>query len=152
MERAAADARESLGVVELYNQTHLDAVVDATGPGVVAICFYSRTCGSCRKMMRRWDSMCTEAVQQRAGVQFLQHDIRTEYDDLSDVARLYNVRATPSFAFLVGGAKVLEFRMRDTRSMTGSSTAIRSSLAASERRLDAALRGVLFQTAPSARR
>jgi hypothetical protein len=42
MERAAADARESLGVVELYNQTHLDAVVDATGPGVVAICFYSR--------------------------------------------------------------------------------------------------------------
>jgi hypothetical protein len=51
----------------------------------------------------------SQAVQQRAGVQFLQHDIRTEYDDLSDVARLYNVRATPSFAFLVGGAKVENF-------------------------------------------
>lgn len=50
--------------------------------------------------------MLLQSERQRAGVRFLQHDIRTEYDDLSGVARLYGVRATPSFAFLVGGAKV----------------------------------------------
>jgi len=47
-----------------------------------------------------------QAAQQRAGVRFLKHDIRTEHDDASDVARLYRIRATPTFAFLVGGAKV----------------------------------------------
>lgn len=47
-----------------------------------------------------------QAAAQRAGVTFLKHDIRTEHDDLSDLARLYKVRATPTFAFLVGGAKV----------------------------------------------
>ncbi len=47
-----------------------------------------------------------QAQHQRAGVRFLQHDVHTEYDDLSDVARLYRVRATPSFAFFVDGSKV----------------------------------------------
>jgi hypothetical protein len=49
-------------------------------------------------------------------------------------------------------AQVLEVRMRDTRAMAGSSAAIQSHLAAAEGRLGAALRGVLFRTAPSARR
>lgn len=47
-----------------------------------------------------------QAAHQRAGVAFLRHDVRTEHDDVSDLARLYRVRATPSFVFLVGGAKV----------------------------------------------
>lgn len=47
-----------------------------------------------------------QAAQQRAGVCFLKHDVRTAHDDVSDVARFYRVRATPTFAFLVGGAKV----------------------------------------------
>ncbi len=51
-------------------------------------------------------SWLAQAAQQRAGVRFLKHDIRTEHDDASDVARLYRIRATPTFAFLVGGAKV----------------------------------------------
>lgn len=55
---------------------------------------------------------------------------------------------------VVGGAgrQVADVRMRDSRSMSGSSAAIRSSLAAAETRLGQALRGVLFRTAPSARR
>lgn len=48
--------------------------------------------------------------------------------------------------------QVLEVRMRDTRSMTGTSAAIQSHLAAAEDRLGTALRAVLFRSAPSARR
>lgn len=47
-----------------------------------------------------------QAAQQRAGVRFLRHDVRTAHDDVSDVARLYRIRAVPTFVFLVGGAKV----------------------------------------------
>lgn len=47
-----------------------------------------------------------QAEYQRAGVRFLQHDVRTEYDEPSDVARLYRIRATPSFAFFSDGSKV----------------------------------------------
>ena len=41
-EAAAAASNAVSGVVELYSLAHLDAVVDAAGPGIVAICFYSR--------------------------------------------------------------------------------------------------------------
>lgn len=47
-----------------------------------------------------------QAEYQRAGVRFLQHDVRTDYDEPSDVARLYRIRATPSFAFFSDGSKV----------------------------------------------
>ena len=47
-----------------------------------------------------------QAAQTRAGVRFLRHDVRTAHDDVSDVARLYRIRAVPTFVFLVGGAKV----------------------------------------------
>ncbi len=49
-------------------------------------------------------------------------------------------------------SQVLEVRMRDSRAMSGSSAAIQSHLAASEARLAASLRAVLFRSAPSARR
>jgi len=149
--RAAAEAA-GRGVVELQNLAHLDAISEAAGPDVVAVCFYSRSCGACRKMKQRWAAMCSEAEYQRAGVRFLQHDVRTDYDEPSDVARLYRIRATPSFAFFSDGSKVGEMRMRDIRSMTGSSAAIQSHLAAGEVRLGEALRGVLFRIAPSSRR
>lgn len=41
-EEAARTAAAGPGVVELQNLAHLDAVVEAAGPDVVAVCFYSR--------------------------------------------------------------------------------------------------------------
>jgi hypothetical protein len=38
-------------------------------------------------------------------VRFLRHNIRDDFDDLTDVARLYRVRAVPCFVFFVGGAQ-----------------------------------------------
>ena len=43
---------------------------------------------------------------QMAGVRFLKHNIRDDFDDLTDVARLYRIRAVPCFVFFIGGAQV----------------------------------------------
>ncbi len=56
--------------------------------------------------MHSYDRLRTEAGQQRACVRFAAHDVRNEFDDPSDVARMFGVRAVPSFIFFVGGAKV----------------------------------------------
>ena len=53
--------------------------------------------------------MCIPSLQacgQLAGVRFLKHNIRDDFDDLTDVARLYGVRSVPCFVFFVGGAQV----------------------------------------------
>ncbi len=47
-----------------------------------------------------------QAGGQRAGVRFLKHNIRDDFDDLTDVAAFYRVKSVPSFLFLVGGAQV----------------------------------------------
>ncbi len=43
---------------------------------------------------------------QMAGARFLKHNIRDDFDDLTDVARLYGIRAVPCFVFFIGGAQV----------------------------------------------
>ena len=49
-------------------------------------------------------------------------------------------------------SQVQQLQMRDMRSLSGSSAHIQRLLTADSRRLTAALREVLFRTAPSARR
>lgn len=49
---------------------------------------------------------CAQANQQSAGAVFLRHNIRNEFDDLTDIARLHRVRSVPTFVFFVGGAQV----------------------------------------------
>ena len=55
--------------------------------------------------MQRYDALCAESAAQRAGLRFVKHNVRNEFDDASDVARMFGVRSTPCFVFLVGGAK-----------------------------------------------
>ncbi len=56
--------------------------------------------------MQRYAALCAESAAQRAGLRFVKHNVRNEFDDPSDVARMFGVRSTPCFVFLVGGAKV----------------------------------------------
>ena len=65
-----------------------------------------QSCGVCRTLMQRYNVLCAESAAQRAGLRFLKHNVRNEFDDPSDVARMFRVRATPCFVFLDGGAKV----------------------------------------------
>lgn len=47
-----------------------------------------------------------QACSQRAGVKFLKHNVRDEFDDITDIARLYRIKNVPCFVFISGGAMV----------------------------------------------
>ena len=47
-----------------------------------------------------------QANRQAAGAVFLKHNIRNDFDDLTDIARLHRVRAVPTFVFFAGGSQV----------------------------------------------
>lgn len=51
-------------------------------------------------------SLCSQACNQRAGVKFLKHNVRDEFDDITDIARLYRIKHVPCFVFFSGGAMV----------------------------------------------
>ncbi len=66
-----------------------------------------QSCGVCKSVFAQYHTMALEASYQRAGVRFLTHDVRTEFDERSDVAHLYNTsRTVPTFLFFVDGAVV----------------------------------------------
>ena len=65
-----------------------------------------QSCGTCKEVLRHCRQLCQETSQQRAGVLFLKHNIWNDFDDLTDVARMYKAKAVPSFIFLTGGAMV----------------------------------------------
>lgn len=81
---------------------------------------------------------------------FLKHDVRDEFDEATDLARLHRVRAVPSLLFFAGGAAVSRVTLADARVIAplsgGRDDANRRA------RLRAALQAVLFRETPSARR
>ncbi|KAK9807057.1 hypothetical protein WJX72_012249 [[Myrmecia] bisecta] len=138
--------------MEVRSLPHLEKLVEKAGSAVVVISFYTRSCGGCKDMLKHYRQLCMEASKQRAGVRFLTHDVRNEFDDLTDIARLYGVRAVPSFVFLSGGAKVRQVVMRDTRSLSGSGEHIRRVVTRERSQLAIVMREMLFRNAPSAKK
>ena len=78
-------------------------------------CLYSFTCYAAvyeKILKENLEMICMHWLRllqsggQMAGVRFLKHNIRDDFDDLTDVARLYGVRAVPCFVFFIGGAQV----------------------------------------------
>ncbi|CAL8469739.1 g9281 [Coccomyxa elongata] len=136
-------------VTELRSLRHLDQIVDSAASSIVVVAFYSRSCGTCKEMLKHYASMCRDANGQQAGVRFLKHNIRDDFDDLTDVARLYGVRAVPCFVFFVGGAQMRRVSMMDSRE---NPDAVRRLMGWQRGRLTDALREMLFRAAPSARR
>ena len=65
-----------------------------------------QSCGVCKEVLQYCGQLCQETSQQKAGVLFLKHNIWNEFDDLTDVARMYKAKAVPGFIFLTGGAMV----------------------------------------------
>lgn len=39
-------------------------------------------------------------------MKFLKHNVRDEFDDITDIARLYRIKTVPCFVFFSGGAMV----------------------------------------------
>ena len=80
----------------------------------------------------------------------MKHDVRDDFDEATDLARLHRVRAVPSLLFFAGGAAVSRVTLADARVVAplpgGRDGANRRT------RLRAALQAVLFRETPSARR
>ncbi|KAK9861908.1 hypothetical protein WJX84_005552 [Apatococcus fuscideae] len=47
-------------VTEVRNMPHLDRILEASGPSVVTMCFYSRSCGSCKDLLHSYARLCHE--------------------------------------------------------------------------------------------
>ena len=127
-----------------------DALAAAAAPAVLAVAFYSRSCGTCKETLAAWEDAAAEAGASGAGVIFLKHDVRDDFDEATDLARMHRVRAVPSLLFFAGGAAVSRVTLADARVVAplpgGRDGADRRA------RLRAALQAVLFRETPSARR
>ena len=137
-------------VTRLRSVAHLDALAAAAAPAVLAVAFYSRSCGTCKETLAAWEEAEAEAGASGAGVIFLKHDVRDDFDEATDLARLHRVRAVPNLLFFAGGAAVSRVTLADARVIVplsgGRDGANRRA------RLRAALQAVLFRETPSARR
>ena len=131
-------------------KTTQDALAAAAAPAVLAVAFYSRSCGTCKETLAAWEDAAAEAGASGAGVIFLKHDVRDDFDEATDLARMHRVRAGPSLLFFAGGAAVSRVTLADARVVAplpgGRDGADRRA------RLRAALQAVLFRETPSARR
>jgi len=139
----------SSSTAEITTLQQLEQVVQQAGSQIVVVAFYSRSCGACKQMLQIYRAKCQEAWRQKAGVRFLEHNIRDEFDDITGIARLYRVRSVPSVVFFCGGAKMKSMPMPDSRMDPNS---IRWLMGSQAGRLDTALRQMLFEETPSARR
>jgi len=135
----------------LRSAAHLDAMATAAGGAtVLAVVFYSRSCGTCKAWLAEARALAAEAGASRSGVLFASHDVRDAWDEPSDLARLHRVRAVPSILFFSGGASVKRLAAPDSRSIApGEHAAMGGWVHA---RLRSVLAEVVFRETPSARR
>ncbi|KAK9839314.1 hypothetical protein WJX81_007280 [Elliptochloris bilobata] len=131
---------------EVRSLAHLERHIDKASSSVVIIAFYSRSCGICRSILHHYSALCKEAGGQRAGVRFLKHNVRDDFDDLTDVAAFYSVKSVPSFLYLVGGAQMRRVSVPDVRQSAEPTAQLLG-----WRRMQSVLREMLFRAAPSAR-
>ena len=110
-----------------------------------------QSCGVCKAVLAEYSTMAREAGYQRAGLRFLTHDVRNEFDEVSDIARMYKARTVPRFLFFVDGAVVRSVAMTDTRHGVPAH-AVDLMVARDIKRLRASVRELLLRTTPSARR
>lgn len=141
-------------VVTVRNLAHLEHLLGSASAGssVVVVGFYARSCGACKEVFRQYRALCGAAARQRAGVRFLAHDVHNEFDDRSDISRLYGVRTVPSFLFFVDGAVVKELCMPDSRRMVGARGAMQAIIVRNVKLLQSTIQELLLKNTPSARR
>jgi len=109
------------GVLDVRSLAHLERIVEdaARRASLVVVLFHSRSCGACGRARSALEALAAEAGAATAtrpgGARpaFACVDVRDEYDHPSAAARLYRVRAVPSFAFFVDGALVRRLPLRD---------------------------------------
>ncbi|GLJ29499.1 hypothetical protein SUGI_0581500 [Cryptomeria japonica] len=86
---------------------------------LVVLDFYNTSCGSCKYILPQFIKLCKKGcgeecmVDDDLRVVFVKHNIRDQYDELTDLARFYSIRSVPMFSFFMDGCRVEQFPTRD---------------------------------------
>lgn len=107
-------------VTQVFTQDELQAALDDAGPdALVVVDFYKTACGACKYIQPGFVKLCRAAAKSRDGddappIVFLKHNV---YDDdeeeVTDLAKKYNVRSVPRFLFFKAGKEVDNFATRE---------------------------------------
>ncbi|KAI5063819.1 hypothetical protein GOP47_0020489 [Adiantum capillus-veneris] len=79
---------------------------------LVMIDFYSSSCGACKYLLPQVINLCKKGCEDSCpvddswGIIFLKHNVRDDYDELTDLARFYAIRVVPSFTFFQNGSPI----------------------------------------------
>eukprot|EP00850_Spirogloea_muscicola_P001258 SM000004S15128 [mRNA] locus=s4:1378532:1379919:- [translate_table: standard] len=90
---------------------------------LVVVDFYNSSCGACKYINNLFVRMCKRGCGEvcvaddgeGVNVRFVKHNVRDDYDDLSDLAKFYCIRSVPTFSFFMDGSRVEQFATRDRR-------------------------------------
>ncbi|KAI5064447.1 hypothetical protein GOP47_0021117 [Adiantum capillus-veneris] len=81
--------------------------------------FYSSSCGACKYLLPQVINLCKKGCEDSCpvddswGIIFLKHNVRDDYDELTDLARFYAIRVVPSFTFFQNGSPIKHLLTRD---------------------------------------
>lgn len=94
---------------------------------LVVVDFYNSACGACKYILPKFIKLCKkgcgeecEVEGEPGSVRFIKHNVRDEYDDLTDVARFYKIKVVPMFTFFMDGCRVEQFPTRDQKKLSAT--------------------------------
>lgn len=145
---SAMKAQEK-GVIEVRSQNQLDIVTEKFKSALLIVFLYSRSCGSCKKVLENYRRLCDAFRAENARIVFVKHDVHDDFDHLTDIARMYDVHSVPSFLFLSDGALIKKIQFRDSRNAAEN---LPRQINDDKTQLTNTIRRILFKVAPSATR
>lgn len=134
--------------------TDIASFLLVAGSKPILLFLFTSSCGACKQFLKRLEQMCVQAHHQQAGVVFVKHNIYNEFDDFSDLSRMYKVRYVPCFMFFDEGALVRKMVIRDVRQMAfevGSAQGVQQEHNDDYSKLQTLIRALVFKAAPSSR-
>lgn len=110
-------------VREVHNYREFEKVVNDAQQQkkLVVMDFYDTSCGACKYILHQVIKLCKKGCGEECSVGgevvFIKHNIKDQYDELTDLARFYSIRSVPMFSFFVDGCRVRQFPTRDGRQL-----------------------------------
>ena len=151
LSRAEEDVH-ARSIVQVANLEHLERLFEAAGGAIVVLFLHASSCGLCKDVLMELEGINKEVNKEGSRIVFLKHDIWSEYDFYSDLARYYNIKSVPKFMFFVDGAMVKTTGLPDSRRILRNRSEIKTTLKSERSRLRTTLRHLLLKNAPSARK
>eukprot|EP00210_Caulerpa_lentillifera_P007816 g7458.t1 len=136
-------------IIEARSLDQLELIIDSYPESLAILFLYSRSCGSCKKLLSTFHRLHEEVYKER-GVMFLKHDVHDEFDCITDIGQMYEIHAVPCFLFLSEGAVIKKLRLRDTRIAPLPGTTIQERMNQDEERLSEAIKAILIRLSKTA--